>query len=249
MSKVEQSLPSRRDFIRLSSGALVIATLGNAGDLHAASAQSIPAASVGFWPGIPKAARRFRSSALPYLVPAESILAGDPAFFSAGARAFVRGVWRTEAARDRAAAFALDVMYDADGGKVPFHAWSFAARSVDSPAFGSSRLAFNVPVDAQGTLDLVLSAPEGPRTIKFSVNSAPDSLKLRPGYYFFALPEGPNQQDIDWTRVRIRDGAVPHQIEPHGPGVLSMGSFAGQEESVPFSYLVLSVEVGSQPLR
>src|SRR5687768_7778886 len=97
MSKVQDSLPNRRDFIKLSSGALVIATVGTAGDLRANPAQRVPAGSVGFWAGIPKEARRFRSPAASYLVPASSILAGDPGFFSAGARAFVRGLWRPEA--------------------------------------------------------------------------------------------------------------------------------------------------------
>lgn len=246
MSKVKEALPSRRDFIVLSSGALVLATLGSSGELHAASAQSLPAASVGFWAGIPKAARRFRSTSIPYLVPAESILSGDPSFFSAGARAFVRGIWRPEAVRSRVAAFALDVLYDANGQKVPFYAWSYAVRSSGSPAIRSSNLAFNVPVDPLGTLDLVLSAPDGARTIRFSVNSASGTLKLRPGYYFVALPEGQSQGAVDWTRVRVREGAVPYRLDADGPGVLSVAGLAG-EESVPFSYLVLWVAVGSQP--
>jgi hypothetical protein len=245
MSNVEQSLPSRRDFIRLSSGAIVVATLGNTSRLGAAPAQSIPAASVGFWAGIPKAARRFRSSALPYLVPAESILSGDPSFFSAGARAYVRGIWRPESVRNHAGSFALDVLYDAGAEKVPFYAWSYARRSAGAPAVDSSNLAFNVPVGALGTLDLVLSSPVGPRMIRFSVNSADDSVKLRPGYYFIALPDGLNPPAIDWTRVRIREDVVPYRVDADGPGVLSMTGVLG-EESVPFSYLVLWVEVASQ---
>ena len=245
MSKVEESLTNRRDFIKVSSGALVIATLGTA-DLRAASPENIPLASVGFWPGVPKAARRFKSPAAPYLVPAASILAGDPAFFSAGARAFVRGLWRPQSTRNQAAAFALDVMYDVEGQKVPFHAWSFASRSLDSNAFRSNNLAFNVPIDALGTLDLVLSTPEGAKSIRFSVNSAPDTLKLRAGYYFVALPEGQQGQAIDWTRIRIREDAVPYEFESDGAGVLTTGGF-GEETAVSFSYLVVFVAVGSQP--
>ena len=244
MSKVEVFLPNRRDFIRISSGALVVASLGSSRELLAAE-QNLPAASVGFWAGVPKESRRFELSGLPYLVPAESILNGDPSFFRGGARAHVRGVWRPEAVRDRAASFAMDVLYDADGQKVPFYAWSFANRSDRSPAFRSSNIAFNVPVDALGTLDLVLSAPDGPRSIRFSVNSGAGTLKLRPGYYFVALPEGPTEQAIDWTRVRVREGALPYLMDQNGQGVLSTAGFAGREEAVPFSYLVLWVAVGS----
>jgi hypothetical protein len=238
-------MPSRRDFIKLGSGALVLASLGSA-EVYAATPEPVGRASVGFWPGVPRTVRRFRPSALPYLVSAESVLTGDPSFFSAGARAHVRGVWRPEAVRERAASFALDVFYEADGQRIPFHAWSFVQRPGHAFAFRSSKLAFSVPVDALRPLDLVLTAPDGQRTIQFSVNSAAGSLKLRPGYYFVALPEERNET-IDWTRVRIREGAVPDEVDPDGPGVLTMAGLSGQDESVPFSYLILWVEIASQP--
>ena len=241
MSKSETSLPSRRDFIKVGSGALVVATLGNIGELHAAPAKNAPAASVGFWAGQPQGEHRLQLSSLDYLVPAASILSGDPSFFRGGARAKVGDVWRPETARRQAANFALDVLYDVNGEKVPYYAWSFSNRSAKSPAVRSSNVAFNVPVESTGTLDLVLTAPGGPRTIRFSVNSGRDTLKLRPGYYFVALPEGGNEPAIDWTRVRVREGTASHRFDSQGAGILTMAG----SDSVAFSYLVLSLETGA----
>lgn len=249
MSKVNEFLPSRREFIQIGSGALVVAALGTVGKTQAADVQEVPAASLGFWAPPPRIARRFRTASETNLVAADSLLAGDPTFLSADPRIFVKGIWRPEAVRSRAVTFALDVLYDAQGSKVPFYAWSFASRSSDSPSLESSHLAFNIPVEASGTMDMVLSTPDGPRSIKFSINSGERALKLRPGYYFVALPETKSEPAIDWTRVKIREGATPNTVDPRGPGILSTTGFGSDESSVPFSYLVLWVEAAPSQTR
>lgn len=241
MSKAEQPAASRRDFIKLSSGVILAATVGGTDRLYAATTGAPPVVSVGYWAGVPKVARRFRSASQAYLAPASSLLTGDPGFFATGARIAVRGLWRPEHLRTSAASLTIDAMFDVDGTKVPFFAWSYAANASVTRESRSSNVTFDVPVDALGTLDLVVHRSGERQAIRFSVNSAADTLMLRPGFYFLALETG--EQVVDWSRVKIRDGVIPYQLDPKGAGVLSTAMFADDEQPVSFSYLVLWIDV------
>ena len=247
MSKVvEPSLPNRRDFIRLGSGALVVATLGTARTVRAKPAPSVPLHSVGYWAGMTTEARRFRTPAQAYLVAAESFHGGDPVFLHAGARAAVRGSWRPEAHRSRPASFALDVMYEAAGQPVPFHAWSLGTAGSRSLALESSHVSFDVPVDALKTADIVITRGTRKETMSFSVNSGDGTFKLRPGFYFVVLPEGEAPAEpVDWSRVRVREDATLRHVDTNGPGVLVTSNIFGAEEPVSFGYLVLEIRAGA----
>jgi hypothetical protein len=116
------------------------------------------------------------------------------------------------------------------------------ANGPDKPVLQSSNVAFEVPVDALGTVDVVLSRAHEPQTLKFSVNSGADTLKLRTGFYFIALRETGSGRNVDWSNVRIREGALPRVI-PADSGVLEVDGLFGARP-VDFSYLVIQVGEG-----
>lgn len=243
MSKQVESATDRREFIKLSAGALLTATFVPGVDVRANPvAGSGSVVSIGFWQGVPSLARRYRHSSAAFLSAAESIPTGDPAFFRTAARVSVRGMWRPERLRSQPAAHALDVLYDQAGEKVPFMAWSHRV-SQHTPV-ASNRLSFNVPVDALGTVDLVVASGARRQQIRFTVNSQPESINLRPGYYFIAFREE-GDPAIDWSRIMIRDGALP-KADPRGPGVLATSDILAASDEVPFSYLVLRVDVAEE---
>lgn len=233
----------RRKFIRLGSAATFFLAVGSkamARPLRAAITQEIPVASVGFWSGASRSVSRFRSASAPYLVPAQSLLSGDPRFFRAGARIGVWGFWRVEEARPRPASFELDVLYDSEEGKIPFHAWSFR-RDASQRGTRGQRLTFDAPVDAMGTLDFVVRRDAAEQLLPFTVNSA-DAVPLRPGYYFIAFGEGEEPLSIDWTRVRLREGARPGAFDEAGESLLVTEGAFGEPVAVPFNYLVVYVD-------
>ena len=233
----------RRRFIHLGSAAtffLAITGKAAARPLRAQVTEEIAVASVGYWAAAPRAMSRFRSSSAPYLVPAQSLLSGDPRFFRAGARVGVWGFWRVEEARTRPASFELDVLYDSEEGKIPFHAWSFR-RDASQRGSRGQRVTFNAPVDALGTLDFIVRHGASEQLLPFTVNTA-DAVPLRPGYYFIAFAEGDAPLAIDWTRVRLREGARPGAFDESGESLLvTEGSF-GELVPVAFNYLVVYVD-------
>lgn len=233
----------RRHFIRLGSAATFFMALSGkaiARPLRARVTEEIAVASVGYWGGAPRAVSRFRSSSAPYLVPAQSLLTGDPRFFRAGARVGVWGFWRVEEARTRPASFELDVLYDSEEGKIPFHAWSFR-RDASQRGTRGQRVTFNAPVDAMGTLDFIVRHDASEQLLPFTVNSA-DAVPLRPGYYFIAFAEGNEPLAIDWTRVRLREGARPGAFDESGESLLVTEGAFGDPAPVPFNYLVVYVD-------
>jgi hypothetical protein len=240
MSKQVESATDRREFIKLSTGALLTVTLANGTDLRANPVVGPGSVvSIGFWQGVPTLARRYSRASAAFLSAAESIPTGDPAFFRTAARVSVRGMWRPERLHTQPSSHSLDVLYDQGGEKVPFMAWSHRV-SQHAPV-ASNRLSFNVPVDALGTVDLVVASGSRRQQIRFTVNSQPDAINLRPGYYFIAFRED-GDPAIDWSRIMIRDGALP-KADLSGSGVLATSDILAVSDEVPFSYLVLRVDV------
>ena len=244
MSNVVEVATDRREFIKLSTGALVTVTLGRGLEAQASPvAEPGAAVSIGFWQGVPKIARRYRSASAAYLSSAAAVPTGDPAFLRTAAMVSVRGLWRPEELRASPASYALDVMYDQPAGKVPFMAWSYQASA--RAAIESKQVTFDTPVDALGTLDLVIARGAERHQVRFAVNSTAGALNLRPGFYFIAFRE-PGDPEIDWSRIRIREGSLPNIVDPAGPGILATSDILMDDDSVPFSYLVLRVEVAGE---
>lgn len=240
MSSNESHLMNRRSFLQVSAAAAACAVL-HVPRAAAAENASVSLVSVGYWGGVPSLARRLNLSTRDSLVPAESILTGDPAFFARGARFAIRGFWRGESLRNERAGFSLDVLYEVEDQSVPFKAWSYRHRG-GNLSFQSSNASFVAPISTTRPLEFVVSREESRQTLAFSVNSAEGALKLRPGFYFFALRERDSSPAIDWSRIALRKGLGPGLSDQEREGLLVVRDVLG-DEPVPFSYLMLRVGV------
>ncbi|HET9424173.1 MAG TPA: hypothetical protein VFO55_02290 [Gemmatimonadaceae bacterium] len=194
-------------------------------------------ASIGYWGGAPRGARRFSAGSYAGLSATTDHLAGDPRLLRAGARIGVRSFYRAPQHRHRDVSLAVDVLYATGEGSVPFHAWSYERHGA-TPAKAAQRSTFTAPVDALATLDFVIHRGSEQQRISFSSNTN-EGVGLRPGVYFLALHEIGDPTAIDWSRISIREGLTPGGVHPDG--VLTMTSL-GAETPVPFSYLVIAVE-------
>lgn len=243
MSPLENGI-HRRDFIRIGSAAAALLAVGaDLAALPAKVAEEVPLASVGFWSAASHVGRRSRSSRTPYLIEAQSRTAGDPSFISAAAaRIAVFGFWRPIEARQRPAALVLDVICETSEGRLPFHAWSFH-RNAAAHASRGQRLSFTTSIDPLATLDLIVRRDATSQQVSLTVNPAENAIALRRGYYFLALHESDDEPKIDWTLVRLREGSIAGALDQDGDGLLVTDVGFGEVQPVPFSYLVVLIDL------
>jgi hypothetical protein len=227
---------NRRTFLRTTSGVVVFFSLG-ARELIASPVPDAPlVASVGFWGGVPAAARRYSLGRAATLTSSADLTSGDPRLLRTGVRIGVRSFFRAESRRTSPASFALDVLYQTEAGAIPFYAWSFR-HDGGTASRVAQRSSFTAAVDALTTLDLVVRSADKEQTISFSSNTG-TGVPLRPGVYAIAFHEG-SAEPIDWSAVSVRDGVAVGGAHPEG--VLAVRRF-GEELPAPFSYLILCVD-------
>lgn len=164
---------------------------------------------------------------------AESVLSGDPTLFSRGARFSFRGMQRFGGDKLQVM---VDVIYKTDVGDLPFYAFTHGEQKRSFS--NSSPSSFVVGVPTTGSIDLLVKATraasaEQQAIVSFAVNTAPNSLKLNPGSYVFALSD----RAVEWSSVRLAPGASPATF-------LSGGAFmkrAPSGQDVTFDYIVMTV--------
>src|SRR5688572_22308764 len=191
----------RRVFI--ATGTAAVAGLA-APSLFAQSEAAAPLISVGYWPRVQK----MRAAANPKHVgvyAAESITVSEPSFLRTGARIRISGIRR---AGETPLLVTVDIKQKADlvDEKVAYYAWSYKASPKGIVA--SSPVAFNVPVEMDSTLDLIVrvrtARGEATRVVPFTVGSAEGALKLNSGSYILAMGD----RVPDWTWLRFEDDSL-----------------------------------------
>lgn len=212
---------NRREFV-VGGTTAVAAFAAYTPSLFAAEPQlRDPLISVGYLSGLPSFTRRALRRPASFQL-ADTVLTGDPAFFRHGARVRVHSIHV-----DPRHSLSLDVLYSVPelGKKVPYFAWTSGGNSV----------AFNVPVEVQGTVDLEIERRIGTGAtaviergmISFSALSARDSFKLNPGTYALAL-RNPGDAEPDWRSIRIGEtGLVSENL--------------GQTSPVDFHYMLVTI--------
>jgi hypothetical protein len=176
---------------------------------------------------------------------ASSILNGDVAFISRGARLTFQSFARSAKYRDRlAGGAAVDVVYPVHGftdERMPrFRAWSFNGREEGDSVAGP--IAFNVPVTATGGVELVVrrtqsdspetasNAPRGRATAgeaaaPLSLGFDSRSAKLQRGVYVIAFRETEDDAMYGWDLFRLSRSGTNLVVTP-----------------APFTYVLLNVD-------
>ena len=234
---------NRREFIVLTSTAAAgMAAIAAASPLDKVQAVSdTPFVSVGFWDGPSKLARRF-AAVVPTLQPASDLTTSDPSLLARGARLSLRGFFAS-AAGPRPRAISISVAYPAiEGTKPVYLAW---ASSVGKSRTASSNpVAFNVPVAAEQSIDIIVDRSIAGTTqraiVPLALNPGGNSLRLNRGVYVFAVLSGADQATPSWAAMRVRDQVSAATIDPNGAGLIVSDSLFGSD-AVPFDYFVLTV--------
>ena len=229
MSKNKKYI-DRREFI--VTGSLVAAAMSLPSAVMAApkAASAVLGLSVGF----------LGETAGGRFVAANSLLTGDPTLFSRGAGFSFRGMQRFPGDAMRAT---VDVIYHTDAGDLPFFAFTHS-EGKKGVVNNSAPSSFVVPVPTTGSIDLSVKAAraasaEAQATVSFAVNTsgATSSLKLNRGAYIYAFSD----RAVDWSSVRLANGAEPSTYLSGSPLLLRMPS--GQD--VTFDYVVMTVRAAA----
>lgn len=181
-------------------------------------------------------------------VDASTIGSGDPVFFRNGGKLRIHDFRRAGHSNgsERVDVEALFAIPELDQS-VPFFA--FSSISGPSRQMTANSVAFNVPVESTGTVDLAilrqnLDQTSGDRAVvSFTVNDGPTpAFKLNEGLYAIAILQN-GQQPPDWRSIRT-SSIVPRDARV--PVSLVYDSF-GEKTPVPFDYLLLSVIRATSP--
>ncbi len=265
----------RRQFLLLGSSAVVGLAATSLPAQVLRSMINVPGMlSVGYLDYLPRTSESF--PALPRLVSAESLSAGDPRFADSGVLMRMSGFWRPERSRSTPLSATLLAYYPAtaEHDKAPFVVWTYYSDGIR--AFDTPRAKAHAPIDGDGlALALISSKPMRmvesthhttfahvvsgnvgevlPSREELVANGAGITLsagrngpKLRPGTYFIALE--PAGTSIDWNTVRVADLGAASSLNPLGGGPLSLRSLTGSSP-VDFSYLALSIDVSPRSSR
>ena len=234
---------NRRQFVILGSASVAGLAIGTPAFATSRILDSSSFVSVGFHAGRTRLRLGGRGSLAPMsFVDASTVGSGDPIFFRNGGKLRIHDFRRAEQSggSERVDVEALFAIPELDE-PAPFYV--FSSISGPSRKMTAHSVAFNMPVESTGTVDLAilrqsLDQTSGDRAlVSFTVNDGPaPAYKLNEGLYAIAILQN-GQQPPDWRRVRTssivqRDARVPVS--------LVYESF-GEEMPVPFDYLLLSV--------
>ena len=152
----------------------------------------------------------------PRLVPADTLLSGDPTFISRFASVTVSGYSRATRQRGASGGLIVDAIFPAlsyTPEKFPrFQAWTMSGRETGD-AFGAP-LHFTIPVTSTQGLQFAvrrMGAEAGDETpVVLALDSSPDSMKLQRGVYVFAFRETPQDEMLSWSSYRVseKNGAM-----------------------------------------
>lgn len=153
----------------------------------------------------------------PRLVPANTLLFGDPAFISRSASVSVSAFNRATRYRGQPGGIAVDAVFPAlsyTPEKYPrFQAWNFAGREAGDSS--SAPLRFTIPVPAtQGVQFIVRRTSDGAAgdatPLLLGLDSNSDSIKLQRGVYVLAFRETPADEMLSWSTYRVteKNGAM-----------------------------------------
>lgn len=228
---------NRRQFVILSS--VAVAGFASGSPLLGGTVLDPRFVSVGYVPFMrPVRGVARRPSSPRAFVDASTLATGDPLFFRDGARMRILGAYRSATSQDR---LDVEVLFSPQElpEPVPFFAYSSYRR--DGRFMSSNSIAFSVPVESTGTVDVAIarSGTEiNDRTVvSFTVNDGPSpAIKLEQGLYAIALLDGQSER-IDWSSV-----VVSERPKPGGDGIptLSRVGFEGSSP-VDFDYVLISM--------
>ncbi len=200
----------RRAFLKAGGFATlgVVAGAFQPSTLFAASgavAATGPLLSVGYTP-IPT-----ESSPSPRLVPANTLLSGDPAFISRSASVSISAFSRAARRRGLPGGVAVDAIFPAFSytpEKYPrFQAWNFVGREAGDSSSAPLRFTITVPA-SQGVQFVVrrIGQNAGDETpVVLALDSNSDSIKLQRGVYVFAFRETPADEMLSWGTYRVSE--------------------------------------------
>lgn len=240
---------NRRQFVILGSATVAGLAIGAPVFGTGRILDSSSFVSVGFHAGRTRLRLGGRGSSTPMsFVDASTLVSGDPIFFRNGGKLRIHDFRRAGHGNgservDVEALFAIPELEQA----VPFYA--FSSISGPSREMTAHSVAFNMPVESTGTVDLAilrqnLDQTSGDRAVvSFTVNDGPTpAFKLNEGLYAIAILQN-GQQPPDWRTIRT-SSIVPRDARV--PVSLVHDSF-GEETPVPFDYLLLSVIRATSP--
>lgn len=221
---------NRREFVALGSTAAAGLAIG----LPAFGAEAVTSfVSIGYRPWTPRRRATAPERETPVrFVDARSILTADPRFLRHGARFRLHDFHRTGKGAQRIEVIVQFHSFEL-AEPAPFHAFSSVRTARGEMT--SNPIGFNVPVQADRTVDLLLrrqsaGAPAEDAALRFAINDgAADAIWLNEGIY--ALAFGP--QPDSWGAIQL-DGPVSR-------GARNRVSLLAGSTPPPFDYLLLSV--------
>ncbi len=236
MSEATNSfLMNRRAFIAATSAAVAGLAAPN---VFASEIAGVAKVSVGYFGGVSGVARRggFRQT----LMAAERLTTSDPSLIRSGVKLSVRGLWQRPGNRGRVGNYALEVLYAVDGvtERVPFYAWMHSVTK-NGPA-GSSYTSFVAPVDASGTVNVVVRRGFGEQRadeLKFSVTSQANAFMLDRGAYVIALLDAGDRVP-DWSSIEMAPDSTPLNFDRES-GLIRVRSITGTA-APNFDYIVVT---------
>lgn len=209
---------ARREFLRISSTAVVVTAAGtllHPQSLFAATSSAFnPLLSIGYASAVPS------DGSAASLSSADRVLMPDPAFISRGARVSVLGSGRAPGRTNAPGALFLDLLFPSRSGAARenrrFRFWSMAGHAAGDVF--SSNMSFNVPVLATGGIlltaryrrpDVTIPDSTQPPPIEedngdfaLSLGGAP-GVNLATGVYVIALREPGDTANATWDGLRI----------------------------------------------
>lgn len=224
---------NRREFVALSTTAAAGLAIG----LPAFGAEAVTSfVSIGYRPWTPRrrATAPERDAAVGF-VDARSILTADPRFLRHGARFRLHNFHRTGKGAQRIEVIVQFHSFEL-AEPAPFHAFSSVRTARGDMT--SNPIGFNVPVEADRTVDLLLrrqsaGAPADDAALRFAINDgAADAIRLNEGIYALAFL-GPTQPAPSWNAIRLD--------APVSRGARNQVSLLDGSVPLPFDYLLLSV--------
>ena len=230
---------SRRQFVIL--GSVAGAALASGVPLFGGEILDPRFVSVGYHPLRGRMRGVVRRPANPLtFVDATTIAAGDPRFFRNGAKLRIHD-FRRAAGAPASERVDVEMLFSVPEVIEPLPFYAFSSFFRGGRPMQSKSVAFNVPVESTGTVDLAIlrqSAGFEDRTVvSFSVNDGPaPAIRLIEGLYAIALLR-PGQPRVDWSSVRA-DGVVERNVRSSVS--LVQDSWDGPAP-VHFDYLLVSL--------
>ena len=236
MSHEAKFKTDRRTFIAASTAA--VAAMAAPKIFAAPAVAEAPMVSIGYLGGIDAVARR--SNARQALIAAETLTTSDPSLVRTGALVSVRGLWQRPENRGKRGSYAIEVNYAVDGvaERLPFYAWMHAVTAHGST--GASPSSFVAPVDATGTVELVVRQNAGSdraAKVSFAVTPKTDAYMLDRGAYVIAFLEAGAAMP-DWRSVELVPGATAMKFDSEA-GLIRMRSITGSTPPT-FDYIVVT---------